>query len=119
MPSDERTEAKRIAHRDDFALAHDDERERAFDPAQRAQDAAAVVRRLGEKVQNDFAVGRGLENGAFAFQFVAQDIGVDQVAVVRDRDLAAETIDHERLRIFQRARAGGGITRVPDRARSL
>ena len=46
-------------------------------------------------------------------------IGVDQVAVVRDRHLAADTIDHERLRIFQRARAGGGIAGVPDRARSF
>ena len=61
----------------------------------------------------------GLENGTFAFKLVAQDIGVDQVAVVRDRDLAAEAIDHERLRVFHRARAGRGIAGVTDRARSL
>ena len=85
----------------------------------RAQDAAAVVGGLGEKMQNDFAVGGGLENRAFALQFVAQHVGVDQVAVVRDRDLAAEAIDHERLRVFQRARAGGGIAGVPDRARAF
>ena len=52
-------------------------------------------------------------------QLIAQHGGINQIAVVRDRDLAAETIDHERLRIFQRARAGGGIARVPDRARAL
>ena len=46
-------------------------------------------------------------------------VGVDQVAVVRDRDLAAEAIDHERLRVFQRARAGRRIAGVPDRARAL
>ena len=80
---------------------------------------AAVVRGLGEKMEDDLAVRRRLENGAFALEFVAQDIGVDQVAVVRDRELAAEAIDHERLRIFHRARAGGGIARVPDRARAL
>ena len=80
-------------------------------------DAAAVIGWLREQVQDDFAVGGGLENGAFAFEFVAQDIGVDQIAVVRDRDLAAHAIDHERLRVLQRARAGGGITGVPDRAR--
>ena len=44
----ERPPAERIAHRDQLALAHDDERERAFDPAQRPQDAAAVIRGLRE-----------------------------------------------------------------------
>ena len=84
-----------------------------------ASTLAAVVERLREQMQNDFAVGRGLENRAFAFQLVAQDGGVDQVAVVRDRDLAADAIDHERLRVFDRARAGRGITGVPDRARAF
>ena len=68
-------------------------------------------------MENDLAVGGGLKNGAFALQFVAQDSGVDQVAVVRDRHLAAQAIDHERLRIFDRARPGGGITGVADRSR--
>ena len=78
-----------------------------------------LLRRLGEEMENDFAVRRGLENGTFALELVAQDIGVDQVAVVRDRELAAEAIDHEGLRVFQRARAGGGIAGVTDRARAL
>ena len=38
----------------------------------RTQDAAAVIGRLREQMQNDFAVGGGLKNGTFAFQFVAQ-----------------------------------------------
>src|SRR5207302_10291904 len=58
-----------------------------------------------------------LENGTFAFQFVAQQIGVNQIAVVRDCHLPAHAIDHEGLRILQRARSGGGITGMPDRAR--
>ena len=82
-------------------------------------DAAAVVGRLGEEMRNDLAVGGGLENGAFALQFIAQDGGVDQVAVMRDGDLAAEAIDHEGLGVFNRARSGRGITSVPERARSL
>jgi hypothetical protein len=57
--------------------------------------------RLREQMRNDLAVGGGLENGAFAFQLIAQEIGVDQIAVVRDGDLAAKAIDHERLRVFQ------------------
>ena len=67
-------------------------------------------------MQNDFAVGRRLENRAFAFQFVAQQVGIDEIAVVRNSHLAADAIHHERLRIFNGAGAGGGVTRVPNRA---
>src|SRR6266404_1478498 len=67
-------------------------------------------------MQNDFGVSGRLENRTFALELVAQDIGVDQIAVVRDRHLTADAIDHERLRVLHRARAGGRITRVPDGA---
>ena len=73
LPEHERPPAKWIAHRDQFALAHDEQRKRAFDPTQCAQDAAAIVGRLSEQMQNDFAIGCGLENRTFAFQFIAQD----------------------------------------------
>ena len=68
--------------------------------AQRAENAATVIGRPRQQMQNDFAVGGGLKNGTFAFQFVAQEIGVDQISIVRDRHLSAHAIDHERLRIF-------------------
>ncbi len=115
----ERAEAKRIAHAHDFAFAHDDEAEGAFQPAQHAERTAPILERLREQMRDDLAVGCGLENGTFALQLVAQDGGVDQIAIVRDRDLPAEAIDHERLRILQNARASRRITRVPDRARSF
>jgi hypothetical protein len=35
---------------------------------------------------------------------------------VRNRHLAANAVDHEGLRVFDRAGSGGGITRVPDGA---
>ena len=35
---------------------------------------------------------------------------------MRDRHLAADAIDHERLRVLDRAGAGGGIAGVADRA---
>ena len=46
----ERAPAKRIAHADQFAFTHDDERERALDPAQRRQNISAVLRRLRQKM---------------------------------------------------------------------
>ena len=119
FPEREGTEAERIAHADNFAFAHNNKRERALDPPQCAQHARAVVRGLSQQMQNDFAISRGLKNGAFAFQLVAQKVGVNQIAVMRNRHLAAETIDHERLRVFQCARAGGRIARVPERARAF
>ena len=67
-------------------------------------------------MQNDLAVGGGLENRTFTFQFVAQKIGVNQIAIVRDRHLATHTVDHKGLRILDRARAGRRIAGVPDRA---
>ena len=67
-------------------------------------------------MQNNFAIGGRLENRAFALELVAQNICVNQIAIVGDRHLAADAIDHERLRVFDRAGAGGGIAGVPDRA---
>ena len=67
-------------------------------------------------MQNDLAVGGGLENRTFALELVSQNVRVNQIAVVRDRHLAADAIDHERLRVLDRAGAGGGIAGVADRA---
>src|SRR4029077_13763059 len=65
-------------------------------------------------MQNDFAVGGGLENGAFSLKLIAQKIGINQITIVRNCHLAAHTIDYEGLRVFDRASPGGRITRVPD-----
>ena len=116
----ERTEAERVAHADDFALAHQDEGKGALHLAERLdEDAVAeAVGRLGHEVEDDLAVDRGLEDGALGFQFVAQEVGVDQVAVVADGDLAARAIDDDGLGVFERAGAGGGIADVADGARA-
>jgi len=45
--------------------------------------------RLRHEMEDDFAIHRGLENRAVGFQFIAQDIGVDQIPVMAERDLAA------------------------------
>ena len=41
--------------------------------------------------------------------------GVDQVAVVRDGDLAVRAVDQDRLRVQQPALAGRRVAGVPDR----
>ena len=70
-------------------------------------------------MQNNFAIGGRLENRAFALELVAQNICVNQIAIVGDRHLAADAIDHERLRVFDRAGAGGGIPGMANRATSF
>src|SRR5438105_5519639 len=67
-------------------------------------------------MQNDLAVGGGLENRTFALELVAQNVRVNQITVVPNRHLAADAIDHERLRVLDRAGAGGRIAGVADRA---
>ena len=69
--------AKGIAHCDQLTFAHDDQRERALNPAQCCQDVAAIVRWLREKMQNDFAVSGGLENRTSPFELIAQNVGVN------------------------------------------
>jgi len=70
-------------------------------------------------MNDDFAIDRGLENGAFGLEFVAEGGGIDQVAIVADGQLTALAIDGQRLRIDQSARAGGGVAHVADGAIAL
>ena len=79
---------------------------------ERIGDAAHL--RLREHHDDDFAVHRGLKNQAAIFQFIAQQRGVREIAVVRDGDLAARAIHGQRLGVAQRRGAGRGIPRVAD-----
>jgi len=42
--------AKRIAHADQFAFTHDDQRERPLNPAQRRENISAIFRGLGQEM---------------------------------------------------------------------
>src|SRR5437660_3138488 len=112
----ERAKSKRVAHTDDFAFAHDHERESALEATQRAERTPAVLERLRKQMRNQLAICGRLENGAVAFQLVAKQTGIDQISIVGDSDLAPVAIDHERLRIFQRARSRGRVAGVSDSA---
>ena len=66
-------------------------------------------------MEHHFGVAGGLEDRPGADQLVAQLAGVDEVAVVPDRDLAVGAIDQEGLRVLDRALAGGRVPGVTDR----
>ena len=102
FPADaERPEPVGITEAEDLAFAHEHDRERALDTAQRRKHASRVAR-LRQQVQDDLAINRGLKDGALAFEFLPQLGGVDQIAVMTDRDLPATGIDDKRLRVFDR-----------------
>ncbi len=70
-------------------------------------------------MEDDFAVNGGLEDRALGLEFFAELGGVDEIAVVRDRELAAVGIDDERLGVLGRAGPGGRVAHVADGASAL
>jgi hypothetical protein len=69
-------------------------------------------------VDDHFCVGRGLENRTGPNERVAQFAGIDQVAVVPDRQLPVGAVDHDRLGIGEPALAGRRVAHVAHREMS-
>ena len=67
-------------------------------------------------MDDDLAVGGGLEHRAARLQPLAQLGKIHQVAVVRDRDSAARIFDDQRLAIFDGGGTSGRVAVVPDGA---
>ena len=67
-------------------------------------------------MKNDLAVDGGFEDGALGLEFVAQQVGIDEVAVVADGDLAAGAVGDDGLGVFEGAGAGGRIADMADGA---
>ena len=107
----------RIAHADQAILRHHHEGEGAAHLRQRVDDGrlGSVLARAREQMNDDFGVGGGLEDRALADQRVAQLAGVDEVAVVTERQLAVHAVDDDRLRVGEAALAGRRIAHVADR----
>ena len=62
-----------------------------------------------------FGVARRAEDGAALDQRVPEDVGVHQVAVVTDRDVAELALDLDGLDVLGAAVTGRRVARVPDR----
>ncbi len=75
-PQAQRTEAMRIAHRNQPVIRHQDQRERAAHLTQRIDDAREkrTGTGMGDQMDDDFAVGGGLKDRAVGFELVAQDL---------------------------------------------
>jgi hypothetical protein len=96
------------------------ERVRAAHPREGLpQPSHEILRtRAREQVDDDLAVDGRLEDGAQVLAFLAKLLRVHEVAVVRDRDRAVAIGGDERLEVRRMVRTRGGVTVVPDGARS-
>ncbi len=110
-----------VAGGDNLVAVHQHGAIRAFHLAARLDDGLDEGGLLGagNEVDDDFAVGGGLEDGAVFFDALAQHAGVHQVAVVGHGHGAAGIVRHEGLHVLQVAGAEGGIAHVADAAAAL
>ena len=119
-PERQRPQAGRVAEGDHGLLRHDNCRERSLEPrhhvGERVLDALRLVRR--EQRRDDLRVGRAAELDAALAELGVQLDRVDEVAVVRERDLATVG-PPDRLRVLPGRRAGCRIAHVPDRHLTL
>ncbi|MNN53008.1 hypothetical protein D3C81_1677390 [compost metagenome] len=78
-----------------------------------------MVLGTGDEVDQHLRIAGGLEDGACLLQLPAQLIGIHQIAVGGNGQIAAAEAEHQRLRILQLAGARCGIAHVPDSGGAL
>ena len=112
----ERTKAARIADGDKFVGREDEERIGAFDLIEGITKRTGKIAGGGarKKMDDDFGIAIGLEDGAFVLELAAPFGGVGEIAVVAESDFALVAIDEDGLRVQQRFVSGRGIARVTD-----
>ena len=116
LPERQRPEAVRVARRDQAILRQQREREGASNLRDRLDQRLFDRRGLrpGVEMEEDLGVAARLEDRSAAHELVPELTRVDEVAVVRHRNLPVRAIDEEGLRVVQAALAGCRVARVPD-----
>ena len=112
----QRPEPMGIAGPDEFVLGEDHQRIGAFDAAHGLDQGTLVPGPcgLGQEMQDDLAVHRGLEDGSAGLEFLAQLGRVGEVAVVADGDAPLGAVHGQGLGVDDVRRTGGRIARVPN-----
>ena len=115
-PEHERPEAVRVAEGEQLPVGERAHGVRALEPAHRVRDRllerGRVVRDQGG---DQLGVRARAELDPVGLQLVAELAGVDEVAVVAERDRARAAVLDDRLRVRPLRRAGRRVARVPDR----
>ena len=114
----QRAEALRVAHGEELRARHQTQRVGAFQVTHcltdRLFDGGGLKPRLRDEVGDDLRVDRRVEDRAPKLELVAQDIGVAEVAVVRERQLALLVVDGERLAVAAARRARRAVAHMAD-----
>ncbi len=115
----ERPEPMRIPNGNQPVFRQQDQRERTLGLRNRLDQRLLGRRRHGPgvQVQQHLGVARRLEDGSLPHEVVAQLLGVDEVAVMADGDLAVGAVDDDRLRVVEPAVARRGVPDVADGTR--
>ena len=116
LPEAQRPHAGGVAEGDHGVLGHDHGRVGALQAAHHLRDGVLdALRRVGgDQRGDDLRVGGRAEPDALGGELVVQLDGIDQVAVVRQRDGAA-VVAVDRLRVLPAAGAGRRVAHVADR----
>ena len=114
----QRPKALRIAHRDHRIFGQHHQRIRAAHLRQRLGNPLGqrgCVRRR-DQMNHHLTVRRRLEDRAGGLEPFAQLGEIYEITVVRQRQTAARILDHQRLAVADRRRAGRRVAVMPDRA---
>ena len=117
-PEDERPEPERVADADHPALVEDDEAVRARARRAGRGRSASTVSAAGSSARSAVSSSvsvDGRKAGAAAAQLRQQLAGVDEVAVVADRERPARPEPERRLGVLPDRRAGRRVAAVGDR----
>ena len=120
-PAGRLTDAQRpnpigIAGRLDVIGEQEDERVGALEMVENVPQRVGLVLmgRLGQQMNDDLGVATGLEDAAVGLVFVPQQAGIDQIAVVGDRDLPPGILRQQGLTVLHRGRTRRRVPDVPD-----
>jgi len=73
-----------------------------------------LMGRLGQQMNDDLRIATGFEDAAVGLVFVPQQAGIDQIAVVGDRDLSPRIFCQQGLTVLHCGRARRRVPDVPD-----
>ena len=112
----ERAHAQRVAHADELGIGHYREGIRALQPPHAVGDALFPRERgrVGKEMRDDFGVVAAVKIAAPAGELFFQRHRVDEIAIVRQRELDSIALGADGLRVLYGAIAGRGIARMPD-----
>ena len=114
----QRLKAMRIANRDQFRRGHQDQRIRAFQNAHGLFDSRLDGRGHEALSCNDvrdyLSITCRMKDAALLLQLASQRGRIDQVSVVRDRQLPFDVLHQHGLCVFLRTIAARGVTHMAD-----